>query len=195
MKLSKLANLVIVRNHLSTILGNTSIIPKAEYKSMDLFCKSLDKAFLDGLQKLDLSELDDLVDFDCNFVGSTAVVEIQKSTPPEEGKPIIKYGEDVQLELSFDGVPDDNEEDKIVRALQKVKDQFSAKAEEKTEASTGTLEKLKETTDEAEGEAGIKKESNTKNPKEDTASEINKRLAEEKKKVSKRKGVVKRKDD
>lgn len=60
MKISTLANLVTVRNHLAVIMNNTSVIKKENYKIADTILRSIDNAFIEAVKTLDLDKLEEV---------------------------------------------------------------------------------------------------------------------------------------
>jgi hypothetical protein len=60
MKISTLADLVTVRNHLAVIMNNTSVIKKENYKIADTILRSIDNAFIEAVKTLDLDKLEEV---------------------------------------------------------------------------------------------------------------------------------------
>jgi hypothetical protein len=59
MKLSQLASLVTVRNHLFVVIGDRNVINKNEVKQLDEIRRNLDRKFIEAVKALDLDNLDD----------------------------------------------------------------------------------------------------------------------------------------
>ena len=69
MKISTLANLVTVRNHLAVIMNNTSVIKKENYKIADTILRSIDNAFIEAVKTLDLDKLEEPVAYPEDLLG------------------------------------------------------------------------------------------------------------------------------
>jgi hypothetical protein len=167
MRLSKIANLILVRDFLKISMNNTSIISKDRYKEVDRAVTELDKIIVDGALAIDLDDVGSEYDYRCE--SCLPVEEIK------EEKEVLDEDEPVQLALKFIKEKDDREANKEV-------------VETKPEEIIGEVvpEPLVN-----------KLISSSADQEEEDRKVIRNRLAEEKKKVAgrKQKGVVKRSEE
>ena len=70
MKIADLANLVIVRNHLLTVIADTSITPKTDVKALNDLRRNLDKKFVETIKQLDVEALFAEEDFEKVYLQS-----------------------------------------------------------------------------------------------------------------------------
>jgi hypothetical protein len=101
MRLSKIANLVILRNHLQTVCNNTAVVKKADYRNVTSLISNLDDKIIKGALNLDLEDV--MSEFDCLCENTkTQTKSKSKETKPKETKAVksglIKTG---QMELPF----------------------------------------------------------------------------------------------
>jgi NACalpha-BTF3-like transcription factor len=57
MKLSELADLVTVRNHINAVINDQGLVPKTEFKPLYLTRVKLDKKFISAINELDIDKL------------------------------------------------------------------------------------------------------------------------------------------
>lgn len=95
MKIADLANLVTVRNHLLTVIADTSITPKTDVKALNDLRRNLDKKFVETIKQLDVEALFAEEDFEKAYFQSkekiTAALEqareyINKNNGPQENQ-------------------------------------------------------------------------------------------------------------
>jgi hypothetical protein len=100
MKIADLANLVTVRNHLVTVIADTSITPKTEVKALNDLRRNLDKKFVESIKQLDVEALFAEEDFEkvylqskekvaaslaqaCHKLGSDQPITLEQQYPVE----------------------------------------------------------------------------------------------------------------
>ncbi len=92
MKLSALADLVTLRNHINTVINDHSLVSKTDYKPLYLTRVKLDKKFISEINELDIDKLfsDDEVTDAANWPYKGFSAEDALINKPGDCKPPVK---------------------------------------------------------------------------------------------------------